>query len=128
MTDILRIERFELVQVWTVQRPEARNAVNAALAEALEQALQQAEADRELRALVLTASGDTFISGADLKFLRSAAPDQRLAQDARVLEITRRLEALPMPVIAALNGAAIGGGTEIALACDLRVAEPHVTF
>jgi enoyl-CoA hydratase/carnithine racemase len=128
MSELLRIERLDQVSVWTVQRPDARNAVNAELAAALERALDEAEGDTELRALVLAATGDVFISGADLKFLRAAAPDVRLAQDARILALTRRLEALPMPVIAALSGAAIGGGTEIALACDLRVAEPHVTF
>jgi enoyl-CoA hydratase/carnithine racemase len=127
-SELLRLERRDGLRIWTVQRPQARNAVNAELAALLEQALSEAEADGELRALVLTASGDTFISGADLKFLRAAAPEARLAQDARVLALTQRLEALPVPVIAALNGAAIGGGTEIALACDLRIAEPQVSF
>jgi enoyl-CoA hydratase/carnithine racemase len=128
MSELLRVERLDQLCIWTVQRPEARNAVSAELAGALERALEAAESDPELHALVLTASGDTFISGADLKFLRSATPEARLAQDARVLALTQRLEALSMPVIAALAGAAIGGGTEIALACDLRIAEPHVTF
>ena len=128
MSDILRVDTFDDVRVWTVNRPDARNAVNAELADALELALDAAESDRNLRALILTGAGEVFISGADLKFLRSAAPDARLAMDRRILELLGRIEGLPLPVIAALNGAAIGGGTEVALACDLRIAEPHVTF
>jgi enoyl-CoA hydratase len=128
MSDILRVETSDQVRVWTVNRPAARNAINAEVAGALELALAEAESDPALRALILTGVGEAFISGADLKFLRSAAPEARLAMDARVLELARRIEALPMPVIAAVNGVAIGGGTELALACDLRIAEPHVTF
>ena len=79
-------------------------------------ALDAAEQDASLRAVVLTGSGDAvFVSGADLKFLRDAAPERRALNDSRMLALMDRLEALPVPVIAALNGAVIGGGSEIAL-------------
>ena len=79
--------------------------------------------------MVLTGAGDSvFVSGADLKFLRDADPERRALNDSRMLALMDRLEALPVPVIAALNGAVIGGGSEIAFACDLRIAEPHSTI
>jgi len=121
-----RTEQSDGVALWTFDRPEARNAIDESVVDGLTQALDQAERDPSLRALVLTGSGDAvFVSGADLKFLRDATPERRARNDARMLALMDRLEALPVPVIGALNGAVIGGGTEIAMACDLRIAEPH---
>lgn len=129
MTEALRIEPLEGVQVWTVDREPARNAMNHEVASALHRALDAAERDPALRAVVLTGAGrGAFISGADLKFLRNAPPEERAAMDAHMLSALGRLAALEVPVIAALNGAVVGGGMEVALACDLRIAEPHVTF
>lgn len=129
MTEPLLIEKQDQITVWRVDRPDARNAINDAMASALERALSDAENDLALRALVLTGTGNAaFISGADLKFLRSAPASERAAMDARVLDLMVRLEQLPIPVIAALNGPVVGGGMEIALACDMRIAEPHVTM
>jgi enoyl-CoA hydratase len=117
------------VSVWTFDRPQARNAIDESVVNGLERALAEAEQDAALRAVVLTGSGQAaFVSGADLKFLRDAPPAQREANDARMLALMERLEQLPVPVIAALNGPVVGGGSEIAMACDLRIAEPHVTI
>lgn len=124
-----RIEQSDGIAVWTFDRPQARNAIDENVADGLTAALDAAEQDRELRAVVLTGSGDAvFVSGADLKFLRDAAPERRATNDSRILALMDRLEALPVPVIAALNGAVIGGGSEISFACDLRIAEPHTTI
>ncbi|MFT3922540.1 MAG: enoyl-CoA hydratase/isomerase family protein [Myxococcales bacterium] len=124
-----RTEQHEGIATWTFDRPEARNAIDEGVVDALSAALDAAEHDRGLRAVVLTGAGDSvFVSGADLKFLRSATPERRELNDTRMLGLMDRLEALPVPVIAALNGAVIGGGTEIAMACDLRIAEPHTSL
>ncbi len=129
MSSGLWVEQDDGIAVWTVDRPDARNAIDESVASGLAEALAAAERDRSLRAVVLTGAGDTvFVSGADLKFLRDAEPERRALNDTRMLELMDRLEALPVPVIGALNGAVIGGGTEIAMACDLRIAEPHTTF
>lgn len=127
MSEHVHIETLPGVHIWTVDRPAARNAMSVEIAAALDQAAASVEADRSIRAVVLTGSGSAaFVSGADLKFLRTATPEQRADMDARMLALLCRVEALEVPVIAALNGAVVGGGMELALACDLRIAEPHV--
>ena len=126
-----RSERHEATVLWVVDRPKARNAIDEQVVAGLEAAVEAAENDRSLRAVVLTGAGDAaFIAGADLKFLKDAPRDQRAALDARMLALLARIEALPFPVIAALNGVVMGGGAEVALACDLRIAEndASITF
>jgi enoyl-CoA hydratase/carnithine racemase len=123
MTELVRSETVDAVRIWTVDRPEARNAISGEVAESFERAVASAETDHALRAVILTGAGSAaFVSGADLKFLRSAEPDVRAAMDARMVE------QLYVPVIAPLNGPVVGGGMEVALACDLRIAEPHVSM
>jgi methylglutaconyl-CoA hydratase len=131
MSEFVTIERVGQSVVWTIDRPTSRNAIDDAVVAELEAAVAAAEQDASLRAVVLTGGGEVaFLSGADLKLLSSGRTELRAQVDARVLAVTQRLEALPVPVIAALNGAVLGGGTEVALACDLRIAEAHasVTF
>ncbi len=131
MIEVLQIDRRDAIEVWTVDRQGARNAIDARVVEALERAVDAVSRDELVRAVVLTGSGDVaFVSGADLKGLRSMPAQVRADVDARMNALTARLEALPFPVIAALNGVVIGGGAELALACDMRIAAPHasVTF
>jgi enoyl-CoA hydratase len=128
MSEFVRSERVGETVVWTVDRPSARNAIDDKVAAELEALLELAEQDRSLRAVVLTGSGEAaFISGADLKLLSGGNTQLRAEVDARVLAITQRIEALPLPVFAALNGPVLGGGNEVSLSCDLRIAEAHAT-
>ena len=121
---MLRTERDNDVLVWMLDRPEAKNALSADLVGRLLEALATANADASVRAAILTGSGGVFASGGDLRELR----DKNTPRDAELLsdrgeELCRRIGELPFPVLAALGGVAIGGGAELAVACDLRIAE-----
>ena len=127
MSQPVRVESFSGIKLWTVDRPSARNAMSTEVAGLLDAAVDEVERDRSIRAVILTGAGNSaFVSGADLKFLHGAEPAARAAMDAAMLALLRRVEALDLPVIAALNGAVVGGGMEVMLACDMRIAEPHV--
>jgi len=117
------VEREASVVILTVDRPEVKNALDLETIEVLSRIVDGLAQDPSLRALVVTGSSGTFISGGDLKdFLRLDEPlaGKRMAQ--RMQSVLARLEALPAPVIAAIEGAALGGGAEVSLACDLRIA------
>ncbi len=121
---MLRIERQGAVVVWTVDRAETKNALDHATMAELTDAVQDAKSDPSIRAAVLTGAGHMFVSGGDLRELR----DKSTPQDAERLtdaghQLCRAIVELPIPVVAALPGPAIGGGAELALACDMRVAD-----
>jgi enoyl-CoA hydratase len=110
------------IVILRVDRPEVRNALDQATMQAFTAAIAEVSKDIACRALVITGSTDAFISGGDLAELRN----KTTLQDAEELAnagtaLCDALEALPLPVIAAIDGPAIGGGAEIAIACDIRI-------
>jgi enoyl-CoA hydratase len=111
--------------VITINRPEARNAIAPATMEELKKALDAAEG---ALALVITGAGDrAFVSGGDLKELSALRTEEEAAAMARRMRsICDRLAGFPAPVIAALNGHALGGGAEVAVAADIRVAADDI--
>jgi enoyl-CoA hydratase/carnithine racemase len=117
------VERKGAAALVTIAHPPA-NAVSRAVAAALLEALTAAETDPTCRALVLTGDGDRYFSaGADLTELPRDADDVTAS-----VEVTRRLETSRLPVVAAVNRYALGGGCEIALACDLRICSENARF
>lgn len=111
----------------TINRPEKHNAVSLATLDELMAAVELAAADEEVRVIAMTgAGGKAFASGSDLNEV--AHRDLRKALEPIVQGLAARLEALPKPTIAAIDGICMGGGLEIALGCDLRICTPKSRF
>jgi len=117
------------VAVVTIDRPEARNAIGFATADELDAALDRVLA-ADAAVLVVRGGGDrAFVSGGDLKELRAVRThDEAAAMARRVRRLLDRVAGFPVPVVAALNGHAFGGGAEVAVAADIRVASDDVTI
>jgi enoyl-CoA hydratase len=126
---VLKVERDGPVAIVTLNRPEAMNALSKALRQELAAAMEQIAGDPEVRAVVLTGAGKAFTAGLDLKELGS---DAGALGAANAQEPERNpvaaVERCPKPVIGAINGAAITGGFELALACDVLLASTNAKF
>ncbi len=114
------------VRVLTMSRPEARNAMNTALLAALLDALGEAVAARSVGAIVLTGAGGAFSAGADVR--EPLGYEGRLRRTDLFAEVYEAVATGPLPTVAAIAGACVGGGAELAASCDLRVAEPSASF
>ena len=132
----IRTDRRDAVAVLTLDRPDALNAFSLEMLDELEAALLRIDADPGQRAIVLTGGGEkAFCAGADIGHMRRASPQEGRAFGRRGQGIADLIESLGTPVVAAVNGFALGGGCEIALACDVRLAadsarlgQPEVTL
>ncbi len=113
----------------TFNRPKALNALNGALLDELTQALDEVAENEDVRVLILTGAGEkSFVAGADITELATFGPLQAKIFAQKGQTVIGQLQALPIPVIAAVNGFALGGGSEMALACDFIYASENANF
>ena len=121
---LVRCEVTDRVAVVTLDDPDRRNALNLAMVEEIEATFDQIEADDDVGAVVITGAPPAFCAGADLSHLGSSERDGLL----RIYEGFLRVGRSPLPTIAAVNGAAVGAGMNLALVCDLRLAARRAKF
>ena len=125
----LLVAREGAVAILTLNRADRMNAVDMATLAALRAAVDELWGDAEVRCVIVTGAGDkAFCAGADLKERAGMTPAQVRRFLKNIREVMREIENLPKPVIAAVNGLALGGGTELALACDIRLASDAATM
>jgi enoyl-CoA hydratase/carnithine racemase len=131
MNDELIIEQDGAVARLTVNRPEVRNALSIGIVQRIAQTLRGLSRDRAVRVFVLTGAGDrVFISGADVGEFREqlATPESALSYDAAAEQLQSALREVPQPVIARIQGHAVGSGTIVAASCDFRIAVRTAKF
>lgn len=123
----IRVELSESIATLTVDRPSVKNALNLETVTEIHRALDDLAAREDAGVLIITGGGDTsFVSGADINDIRARGRDDGLA--AINSSLFAKIDRFPKPVIAAINGFALGGGCELALACDVRVAADTAKF
>jgi enoyl-CoA hydratase len=123
------VERRGHVLIVTMNRPQARNALSGPMMELMRQAWDTVDSDPDIRVCVLTGAGGAFCAGADLKAMTREHPGARMGElDLSVIEPLLKGRRLSKPLIAAVEGPAVAGGTEILQACDIRVAGASARF
>src|SRR6056297_1285048 len=117
------------IAVLTINRPDKLNALNNTVLEELEEAVKSIEKDDDIGAVILTGAGEkAFVAGADIKELNTLSKKQGEKQSARGQKVFFAVENCSKPVIAVVNGYALGGGSELAMACHIRIAEENAVF
>lgn len=128
MTNVL-LEKKGNIAVATINRPKALNALNSDVLTDLGELVDIVNADSEIRALVITGSGEkAFVAGADIGEMSTLTPEEGEAFGKHGNDVFRRIETLPIPTIAAINGFALGGGCELSMSCDIRIASEKAVF
>ena len=127
MYNYIKIEQKEAVTVLTISAPKSLNALNSTVLQELGDAVSNLAP--ETRALIITGDGEkSFVAGADISEMANLNVPQGQTFGNRGAMVFRKIETLPIPVIAAVNGFALGGGCELAMACDIRICSENAKF
>lgn len=128
MFKTILFEKKDNIAVVTINRPEALNALNSTVISELEQVVSEIEKDEDIRCMILTGEGRSFVAGADIaeQYPMDVTAGRKWGQ--RGSGLFRRIEELEIPTIAAVNGFALGGGCEIAMSCDIILASEKAKF
>ena len=125
---LIQMEVQDHVAVLTIDRPKALNALNSEVLAELEQAVDALDLET-VRVLIITGSGEkSFVAGADIGEMSTLSKAEGWAFGKKGNDIFRKIEVLPIPVIAAVNGFALGGGNELAMSCDIRICSENAVF
>jgi enoyl-CoA hydratase len=124
----LKLETQENIALITMSRPGVLNALNSEVIASFSKAVKAVSQDKKIRVLIITGEGKSFVAGADIKELSQMKPDTAYNFSRKGQQAFLRLEMLDIPVIAAVNGFALGGGCELALACDMRIGSSTAKF
>ncbi|MEZ3421924.1 MAG: enoyl-CoA hydratase/isomerase family protein [Eubacterium sp.] len=126
--EFINYEAEGAVAVLTINRPKALNALNSAVLDEINEALDAVDTDT-VRALIITGAGEkSFVAGADIAEMSTLTKAEGEAFGKKGNDVFRKIETLPIPVIAAINGFALGGGCEISMACDIRICSENAVF
>lgn len=124
----LFINREGSIVILTINRPEFLNALNTAVIEDLTMAIEMLEKDDSVNVIIITGSGKSFVAGADISEMKSKTVSEAKTFSNLGSKLFRKIELMNKPVIAAVNGYALGGGCELAMACDIVIASDNAKF
>ncbi len=126
--EFIKFEKEDYIGIITINRPQALNALNSQVLDELNDVLDSVDSN-ETRALILTGEGDkSFVAGADIGEMSTLTKTEGEAFGKKGNDVFRKLETLEIPVIAAINGFALGGGCEISMSCDIRICSENAIF
>lgn len=126
--EFINYEAEGAVAVLTINRPKALNALNSAVLDEINEAIDAVDLNT-IRALIITGAGEkSFVAGADIGEMSTLTKEQGEAFGKKGNDVFRKIQTLPIPVIAAVNGFALGGGCELSMACDIRICSENAVF